>query len=765
MKKKENKLNKIMISGLPGSGKSTLGRLIDGHPNCFFSQTQDKLLTVFYNPSAVNDLLAYDVCSRGLKIVRITRPLVLNQQNKTIKLYLELLRKLLVRYSIYYRYETYSLIKKYHSDISAQTYFLYPFNFDFNFMDRKFSTSVFDDTASPLLPEDIIDSYFSSYHSAWKDSYIKQNDIKYYVNFGPTDWESVDFVLKENMNIKIIYLIRSIAGLLATMAFREMDGQSGHESEYNLKNLRLNLFKLIKDGYLQRLISTKQIIEQLSKEYPDKIMIINFEELIDNHGKKMREICEFADIPFDEILLAPTFNKEPVSMEYLAKINDDEVYENLVTQRERLFLERCVKKESEGKNTKIGQLFSGIKGFGLDKSLIDYVKLFNLSPRKLIRSGLQIIIVIIKKIILKIVTLPKWIYNTIKKIYLRIVVVSPRIKKWNRAAVSKINRNKIKIACPYCGESQSNYVSTWSIVDHYGLFDDNEGQLKKIYLAKLPFLTRKSWTERIRKKIFDSISGSSFVEYHRCEKCDLVYQNYPHNKDHVQFYYKELYRLQYQEYDKQSGSVVFGRTEQDEMQDYVDHQKSIGNYFLNVTKLKPGARILDSGCADGILCHYLKERGMDSYGIDPSLPMINYAKTHLKLDNVLCGNYNPETFPEEHFDGIITHHVAEHVVDIDEYFSALHKHLKKGSFLLIQVPCVDTLKSEEDYQRVLHGDHIYCYSEKFLREILKNKGFTIKECKKTPGDFSRLNKKFLTPDGKPVWADDPLSISIVARKK
>jgi 2-polyprenyl-3-methyl-5-hydroxy-6-metoxy-1,4-benzoquinol methylase len=225
-------------------------------------------------------------------------------------------------------------------------------------------------------------------------------------------------------------------------------------------------------------------------------------------------------------------------------------------------------------------------------------------------------------------------------------------------------------------------------------------------------------------------------------------------------YYREFYRLRSQKKHTEVDVEVFGRSDQR----WVYQQELIGKYFLKATRLPTASRILDMGSAEGLVCKYLECRGMSAYGIEPARPMVNYAKHVLHLQNVICCSYSADVYPNGFFDGIVTHHVVEHMVDIRGLFAAMSKHLKQGGYLLLQTPCLDNLKSPAAYKRILFGDHVYCYSEKFLRNVFTQYGFEILECKKAPCDLSELDEAEVAPYGTTVWADDPGGISILAKK-
>jgi len=331
---------------------------------------------------------------------------------------------------------------------------------------------------------------------------------------------------------------------------------------------------------------------------------------------------------------------------------------------------------------------------------------------------------------------------------------------WKRATINEINQHKNIQPCPFCKSAESDFIHRWWINDHFGLFDRSHFRLEIIYgdfaFPKFPVILKNYY----RSLVFSWISSLAYIDYRRCKKCDLVFQNYPHTPDSANYYYSTLYRIPYSDTDE-NGCSIYGRSDDK----IIRQHYQIGEYFLKRTGLPKGLKIIDIGCAEGNTCKYLEREGYSVYGIEVSIPMTNYAKNVLELENVTCGTYSVDSYPESFFDGIITHHVAEHVVDINNFFESLSKHLKKGGFLLLQVPCLDNIKSDDHRNHILQGGHIYGFSEKFLRTIIEKEDFRIIEIKKTPCNLNELNATERTPWDTSTWADDPCGISILAEKR
>ncbi|MDA2936637.1 class I SAM-dependent methyltransferase [Acidobacteria bacterium AH-259-A15] len=188
--------------------------------------------------------------------------------------------------------------------------------------------------------------------------------------------------------------------------------------------------------------------------------------------------------------------------------------------------------------------------------------------------------------------------------------------------------------------------------------------------------------------------------------------------------------------------------------------------FLKVAKLPVSAKILDIGCAEGCFCLALRNQGLEAHGIEPSEPMVNYARNRLKLRNIKCTAYSETTYGSESFDAIHCFHVLEHILDINSILRAMHLHLKPGGILALSVPSVDLAKQDTDFDRVLGFDHIYNFSETWFKASLSRYGFKIFEIFLSPFNIEELGpnnpgKEFNVSE----TGDGPGRMYAFARKK
>ena len=92
-------------------------------------------------------------------------------------------------------------------------------------------------------------------------------------------------------------------------------------------------------------------------------------------------------------------------------------------------------------------------------------------------------------------------------------------------------------------------------------------------------------------------------------------------------------------------------------------------YQSIVNTIRPGERVLDAGCGDGILSVMLAQKGALVVGCDLSVPNIDHARRYAKEQGVvvdfLVGDAEHLPFPDKSFDVVVSCHVLEHLSDFD----------------------------------------------------------------------------------------------------
>jgi len=98
--------------------------------------------------------------------------------------------------------------------------------------------------------------------------------------------------------------------------------------------------------------------------------------------------------------------------------------------------------------------------------------------------------------------------------------------------------------------------------------------------------------------------------------------------------------------------------------------------------------VLDAGCGTGLICKYLKEKGIKNMtGIDKFEYPLSRAKELVAECNFLKSDLNEKlNFLDESFDLIISNEVIEHLENPQVFFKESYRLLKKGGNLIIKTP-------------------------------------------------------------------------------
>jgi SAM-dependent methyltransferase len=138
--------------------------------------------------------------------------------------------------------------------------------------------------------------------------------------------------------------------------------------------------------------------------------------------------------------------------------------------------------------------------------------------------------------------------------------------------------------------------------------------------------------------------------------------------------------------------------------------------------LKEKQRVLEIGCSSGFMLSAIKDKGIETYGLDPSEGFIGYVRSKgIPVYRTL------EELEKEHdlyFDLIIHYYVLEHIRNPVQFISQYMKVLGDSGKMIFEVPCAsDPLVElyqvpafERFYWSVAH--HWY-FTKESLTEVLK----------------------------------------------
>ena len=212
--------------------------------------------------------------------------------------------------------------------------------------------------------------------------------------------------------------------------------------------------------------------------------------------------------------------------------------------------------------------------------------------------------------------------------------------------------------------------------------------------------------------------------YVRCASCGLVQMNPQPLKDEVIERYSRAFGGDYLSYELEN-EAGFLKLQQLALED-AGFTKFEKNLFSRAAEEAPPS-VLDIGCATGALLFFLRERGWRVTGVEIS-PCAGYAKNSRGLDvrNLPLEDNN---FPSAGFDAVLASHLIEHLNDPRSFLAEIRRVLKPGGRVFITTPNIS------GFQARLYGarwrsaifDHLYLFSARTLKKLLKSEGFKIEK--------------------------------------
>jgi len=140
-------------------------------------------------------------------------------------------------------------------------------------------------------------------------------------------------------------------------------------------------------------------------------------------------------------------------------------------------------------------------------------------------------------------------------------------------------------------------------------------------------------------------------------------------------------------------------------------------------------RLLDVGCATGILLELARLRGWDVFGVDISEYATNIAREYYCLD-VFTGELAAAAYPDGHFDVVVMDDLIEHVADPTALIRESHRILKQGGLLTLNTPNRAGLWHLFMGRRWFHYrqmEHAFFFSPAAMSELLARQGFEVLE--------------------------------------
>lgn len=209
----------------------------------------------------------------------------------------------------------------------------------------------------------------------------------------------------------------------------------------------------------------------------------------------------------------------------------------------------------------------------------------------------------------------------------------------------------------------------------------------------------------------------------KCRNCGFIYTNY-----------KIMLPL--------NESLSFYNEPKDYLSSVCQDPLELFNNTLNLIErfVRHRGKLLDVGSGKGEFLAAARKRGWEVFGVEPSGNFVRYAKEKYGLD-IQNSNLDEASFPEKFFDAVTLNMVLEHIENPHALLSVIHKILKKGGLLYIEVPNMDSmlLKLIKIYYRLTKRDwsphlsplhypyHCYGYNRSSLKLLCEKNRFMIKK--------------------------------------
>jgi len=207
-----------------------------------------------------------------------------------------------------------------------------------------------------------------------------------------------------------------------------------------------------------------------------------------------------------------------------------------------------------------------------------------------------------------------------------------------------------------------------------------------------------------------------------CRRCGLVYVNPRPTEAEIGKFYPETYSWK----ETLEADSLFTRCLRRLERAYRYHL--LRDEVSKVAKFtgRNSGRVLDIGCGTGDRLDAFRNRGFETYGIETS-DSADYAREHLCL-NVSKGDLFSARFPDRFFDLVTLYNVLEHTHHPSKVCNEIHRILKDGGFVIIQVPNKDSLQYKIFKGRWAAFDvprDLYYFGTETLKSLLGRAGLTV----------------------------------------
>lgn len=196
-----------------------------------------------------------------------------------------------------------------------------------------------------------------------------------------------------------------------------------------------------------------------------------------------------------------------------------------------------------------------------------------------------------------------------------------------------------------------------------------------------------------------------------CINCGLVWVDPQPTIERTEKFYASEYRKQYKKAFQPKHKHCYRET-----------LRAIDRNTRFLSVYRDGMRVLDVGAGAGFFAYVLQRIGILIDGIEPNEEYANYARSNLHLNTIRTGFLRDLT-TENQYDLITINHVFEHLPNPREAMVQMHKLLKKGGHVLMEIPNIEATYHAPN--KIFHVGHLYWYNPNTIRALALQLGFLI----------------------------------------
>jgi hypothetical protein len=290
------------IYGHQACGKSLLLTLLDSHPELYVNLYQDCVPLIFHLDPGLMKFI------KGREFF--------------------FLRRALAAHSYYFFYEEAANYAPIPLVLGSKKYVDIPLSINFNEFEKSWTEVL--SIEEEWTPEGICEEIYSALKKQVEPDNLSEKlvyNTAYSVGF-------VENFFTMYPNSRMLYLQRPLMDAAASIFGRY----------YFDKEKRAQEVKHWINYSAQEWRQEKILCKESQEKYPDRMLVVSFEKLIQNTKHEMQKVCDFLEIEFDEVMTKATYQGNPLEFDgenYVSQKFDST--ENLLSREEINIVEEALK--------------------------------------------------------------------------------------------------------------------------------------------------------------------------------------------------------------------------------------------------------------------------------------------------------------------------------------------------------------------------------------------------------------------------------------